>query len=159
MEKSYQEILRLLEQLGRPAAGLVYKGSRDYLVADMQPQDSAAARNLVERALVSPLEDPLYVVAIGAITNVASAILLDPAIIEHIVIVWLGGNALYWPTASEFNLKQDVSRRAFDLRLRRAAGAHPLYGRDDASADDTGRTGPLRARLQQHRRLPDRDCG
>jgi inosine-uridine nucleoside N-ribohydrolase len=64
----------------------------------------------------SPAEDPLYVVAIGAITNIASAILIEPAIIERIVIVWLGGNALYWPSASEFNLKQDVpaARIIFD---------------------------------------------
>ena len=52
--------------------------------------------------------DPLYVVAIGALTNVASAILKDPSIIERIVVVWLGGHALYWPTADEFNLQGDL---------------------------------------------------
>lgn len=50
----------------------------------------------------------MYVVAIGAITNVASAILMAPEIIEKIVVVWLGGNALYWPNNGEFNLIQDV---------------------------------------------------
>ena len=64
----------------------------------------------------SPVDDPLYVVAIGAITNIASAILIEPQIINHIVIVWLGGNALYWSTAKEFNLGQDIvaSRLIFD---------------------------------------------
>jgi inosine-uridine nucleoside N-ribohydrolase len=46
--------------------------------------------------------------AIGAITNIASAILLEPQIIERMVVVWLGGHALHWPHTKEFNLKQDL---------------------------------------------------
>ncbi len=38
----------------------------------------------------------LYVATIGAITNVASAILMEPEIITRIVVVWLGGHALHW---------------------------------------------------------------
>ena len=65
-------------------------------------------RDLIDRALASPDEDPIYVVAIGAITNVASALLLEPEIIKKIVVVWLGGHDLHWPHSVEFNLKQDV---------------------------------------------------
>ncbi|MBX2998199.1 MAG: nucleoside hydrolase [Caldilineaceae bacterium] len=106
MEKSYAEILRLLERLDWPAEGFVYRGSTDYLRDAMTPQPSAAAEDLVKRALASQ-ENPLYVVAIGAITNVASAILMEPSIIERIVVVWLGGHALSWAHTREFNLKQD----------------------------------------------------
>lgn len=108
MERSYAEILRLLDKMGRSAEGWVFKGSTGYLDSSLKPQPSAAATDLVRRALASPVDDPLYVVAIGAITNVASAILIEPKIIEHMVIIWLGGNALYWPHTREFNLKQDV---------------------------------------------------
>jgi purine nucleosidase len=108
MEKSYEEILRLLDKLSWPAEGLVYRGSTAYLDKSLQPQRNEAVTNLVERALASPADDPLYVVAIGAITNVASAILIEPSIIEKIVVVWLGGHALHWPHTKEFNLKQDV---------------------------------------------------
>jgi inosine-uridine nucleoside N-ribohydrolase len=55
-----------------------------------------------------PRSGPLYVAAIGAITNVASALLLEPAIADRIVVVWLGGHPPYWPTAREFNLQGDV---------------------------------------------------
>jgi inosine-uridine nucleoside N-ribohydrolase len=48
-------------------------------------------------------------VAIGAITNVASALLADPSLIERIVVVWLGGQPTYWPHTREFNLRQDVA--------------------------------------------------
>ena len=116
MEKSYEEIHRLLEKLNWPQRDFVYRGSPAYLDASLQPVESAAARDLIERALASPDNDPLYVVAIGAITNVASAVLLEPKIIEKIVVVWLGGHALHWPNTREFNLKQDVpaARLLFD---------------------------------------------
>jgi len=108
MEKSYEEILRLLSMMKQVDAPPVYKGSTHYLDLDQGPEESAAALNLVEHAMASPKDDPLYVVAIGAITNVASAILLEPQIIERIVVVWLGGHALHWPNTQEFNLRQDV---------------------------------------------------
>lgn len=108
MQKSYEEILRLLDRLGRSPEGLVYKGATGYLDADLQPQSSDAARDLVARAMASSPDDPLYVVGIAAITNIASAILIEPRIIERMVVVWLGGHALYWPNTVEFNLKQDV---------------------------------------------------
>ncbi|MDE2950451.1 MAG: nucleoside hydrolase [Chloroflexota bacterium] len=108
MEKSYEEILRLLDFLGRSADGFVFRGSTEYLGGEQQPQDNAAVRDLIDKALASPADDPLYVVAIGAITNVASALLLAPEIIEKIVVVWLGGHHLNWPHTREFNLAQDV---------------------------------------------------
>ena len=108
MEKSYEEILRLLDFLGADADGFAFRGSTEYVGSERQPQDNAAVRDLIDKALASPDDDPLYVVAIGAITNVASALLLEPEIIRKIVVVWLGGHNLNWPHAREFNLKQDV---------------------------------------------------
>ena len=69
---------------------------------------SDAATDMIERALTQDTDEPLYVVAVGAITNVASAILIAPEIIERIVVIWLGGNPLYWPHTREFNLAQDI---------------------------------------------------
>ena len=113
MEKSYAEILRLLERLDISPEGLVFRGATDVL-RDDAPQESAAVDDLIAKSQTAA--DPLYVVAIGALTNVASAILQDPAIIERIVVVWLGGHAHYWPTANEFNLQGDLvaSQVVFD---------------------------------------------
>jgi inosine-uridine nucleoside N-ribohydrolase len=108
MEKSYEEILRLLKMLKKPAEGFVFRGSTDYLKDASKPLDSEAVRDLIRRAKASTPQDPLYVVAIGCITNVASAILTEPEIIRNIVVVWLGGNGPDWPTQREFNLVQDV---------------------------------------------------
>ena len=107
MEQSYEEIVRVLERMGRSPDGFAFKGSRSYLPAGDESVPSPAVDDLVERAMVSR-EGPLYVVAIGAITNVASAILTRPEIVEHIVVVWLGGQPHGWHTAREYNLAQDV---------------------------------------------------
>ena len=108
MELSYDEIFRLLEKINFERDNFVFKGSKQYVGFDKKPISSAAADNIIESSLKCSEENPLYVIAIGAISNVASAILKEPEIIKKIVVVWLGGNALYWPQNSEFNLKQDV---------------------------------------------------
>ena len=115
MEKSYDEILRLLDFLGHaechtripPSDGFVYRGSRAFLADGETAVPSEAATDMIERAMAKT-DAPLYVVAVGAITNVASAILLEPEIIKNIVVVWLGGNPLYWSHTQEFNLAQDI---------------------------------------------------
>ena len=115
MEKSYQEILRLLDMLGVDAGGLAHRGSTAYLADPETPCESSAVADLVERASGDD-SSPLYVVAIGAITNVASAILTRPEILNHIVVVWLGGHAFHWRDTREFNLMQDIlaARVIFD---------------------------------------------
>ena len=114
MERSYDEILRLLDRLNVPDNNLVFRGSTGYLENIDTPQDSDAVRDLINKAMAS--DDLLYVVAIGAITNIASAILIEPEIIKRIVVVWLGGHEHSHHSTVEFNLKQDVlaARVVFD---------------------------------------------
>lgn len=107
MEKSYEEILKLLKLAGEHTP--VFKGSDTYLPNETTPVESPAARDLAARAMAYSPEKPLYVVAIGAITNVASALLMQPEIADRIVVVWLGGHAIDWPDTKEFNMKQDVA--------------------------------------------------
>jgi inosine-uridine nucleoside N-ribohydrolase len=116
MEKSYEEILRVLDRLGKSPEGFVFKGSTHWIKSLDEPERSPAALDLIERAKKSSPQDPLYVAAVGAITNVANAILIEPAIIQNIVVVWLGGNGHNWPSQREFNYMQDLkaSRVTFD---------------------------------------------
>ena len=106
MEKSYDEIIRLLERLGIGERDRVYRGSDRYLPSRTEAVDSEAARKIVELSKTG--DAPLYVTPIGAITFAASAILMDPSIIERIVVVWLGGQPTHSASAREFNLKPDV---------------------------------------------------
>jgi inosine-uridine nucleoside N-ribohydrolase len=107
MEKSYHEIVRLLQLMNIPHENFVYKGSETFMREKHKPVDSGAARDLIQRAMECA-DEPLYVAAIGAITNIASAILLEPEIVNKIVVVWLGGQPFYWDNAMEFNLQSDL---------------------------------------------------
>ena len=110
MERSYFEIKKVLKLAGEEALSeKVWRGSTEYLPDENTPVESEAAKDLAERAMSYTPEHPLYVVAIGAITNVASALLMNPAIKDNIVVVWLGGHAHQWPNTREFNMFQDVA--------------------------------------------------
>lgn len=118
MDMSYDEILLVADKMGIDCADKVYRGSDCYLERYDQPVESAAAARLIETARTASAESPLYVLAIGAVTNVASALLLAPDIIERIVVVWTAG----YPTTvtnivqPSFNMEQDMlaSQLLFD---------------------------------------------
>jgi len=118
MEKSYDEIVRLLNFLGRKSEGFAFRGSERYFENMDDVVDSPAARDLVAKAMARPEGSaPLFVVAIGAITNVVSALHMEPAIAKKIHVVWLGGRPLHDVTANEFNLSGDMnaSRELFEI--------------------------------------------
>ncbi|MER8403026.1 nucleoside hydrolase [Mesorhizobium sp. M1348] len=108
MELSHEEIFRVLDRLQVRPEGLVFKGVSDYVGPQKAVREAPAVDDLIKRARASSPEDPLYVVAIAAISNVASALIKAPDISDKIVVVWLAGNALEWPNANEFNLCQDL---------------------------------------------------
>jgi inosine-uridine nucleoside N-ribohydrolase len=108
MQQSYDEILLVFSKLGISAQGRVFRGGERYLTSMTDPVSSPAVEDLVARAS-RPSDRPLYVVAIGCATNIASALLLHPEIIPNIVVVWTSG----YPTTANipnysFNLEQDV---------------------------------------------------
>ena len=125
MIKSYDEIFKLIKlidesgyDMPKKAADVpVFKGSTRFMTPDKEPVISDAAENIVKT--VSESDEPVYVVAIGAITNVASAIQMKPDIIKNMVVIWLGGHAWNWKVTDEFNMRQDVpaAQIVFDSRV------------------------------------------
>jgi inosine-uridine nucleoside N-ribohydrolase len=117
MELSYREVVHVYRLLGADPRQVVFRGARGYLAAPDRPVRSEATDFLIERAMAAD-ERPLYVAAIGAPTNIASAILLEPRITEHIVVLWTSGYPSWSPLSNRpsLNLIQDVaaSRLLFD---------------------------------------------
>jgi hypothetical protein len=115
--RSYQEIERVFEKCGFPNNGRIFHGSPGYLTSLETPIDSPAATFIVERARAEP-ERPLYVCAMGALTNIASALLMAPDIVRNIVVVWTSGFPSYAPLSNRpsLNLVQDhlASQLLFD---------------------------------------------
>lgn len=110
MLKSYDEIIKLLDLCDRnDLKGIVFKGSGKYLPDENTPVKSDAAEFMARLSDSYSPENPLYIVAIGAITNVASAFLLNPKMSENTVVVWLAGKAHHFGNCEEFNMSQDYS--------------------------------------------------
>jgi inosine-uridine nucleoside N-ribohydrolase len=118
MELSYREILKVYDLLDENPAGKVYRGSQDYLTSLDEPIRSPAVEFLIDRAL-SDEEGLLYIAAIGCATNIASAILLAPEIIDRIVVLWTSSYpsaVTYLSNIVSLNLMQDrvASQLLFD---------------------------------------------
>ena len=117
------EILRLLERLDLDPDDRVLRGATRFLPDVETPVLNPASEDLIKRARAIPEGELLYVAAIGAITDVAAAILLEPAIIERIAVVWLGGQPLHAPSADEYNLRGDPEA----VRVVLTSGVPLLY--------------------------------
>lgn len=113
-ELSYQEILKIYELLDEDASGKVFRGSLSFLDSLEKPIHSPAVTHLIERAMADD-ERPLYVVAIGALTNIASAILIEPQIRERIVVVWTAAYPTFTNLSNRpsMNLIQDLLASQF----------------------------------------------
>lgn len=107
MEKSYGEIGRVLKVCRREGTVETFKGCPTPISEspNFAPVDSPATRNIIKVAHES--DEVVYILTIGACTNVVSAILTDPTIKDKICVIWLGGMCLEYPDLDEFNLVQD----------------------------------------------------
>lgn len=114
MEKSFEEIFKVMRLVDPTASIPVYRGSTHFLRDEKTPVESDAATNLINTVMNS--DKPVIIVAIGAITNVASAIIKCPSLAKRAGVVWLGGNALHHWHNQEFNFRQDIcaARVVFD---------------------------------------------
>jgi hypothetical protein len=116
-EMSYAEIHKVYECLGLDPAEKVRRGSPGYLASLDDPIRSPSAELIVERAMAAS-DRPLYVAAMGCLTNIASALLMEPAIRNNMVVLWTAGHPTfsYRGNAGSLNLEQDVlaSQLLFD---------------------------------------------
>jgi len=109
MERSYHEILNVFGKLGIDPGQRVKRGATRYLPSRTEPVPSEAAEHLIACAMRDD-DRPLYVAAIGCLTNVASAILMEPEIVRRIVVTWTAGYPT-WVNRSNidsFNMVQDM---------------------------------------------------
>ena len=107
MERSYGEINRVLEHMGLAGRVPLFKGAEKSLSETGIPEESEGAKFIIEEALRDD-ERPLFVLNMGAITNLASAYELNPAIADRLVAIWIGGGA-YPLGGMDFNAGNDVA--------------------------------------------------
>ena len=67
-----------------------------------QAQHSAAAYDIIKRAKERSSENKLKIIALGALTNVSSALFIEPSISDKIDVYWLG---------STYDFEKDILRK------------------------------------------------
>lgn len=116
MLKSYQEILKVLDLMDRnELQSIVYKGSNRTLSNESDSVPSEAVDNLIKLSQAYSKENPLYVVAVAGLTNIASALLKDPTLVNRMVLVWLGGHSYDWSVDPSFDLWEGYPNEEFNL--------------------------------------------
>ena len=130
MKKSYAEIRRILSLAGREDLfPQVFPGSETYLPDEKTPVPSPAADRICTIGMEYSSERPLYVVAIGAITNVASALIRKPELKERIVVVLAGRPRARLAGLPRIQHDAGCRRSPGGIRMRRPVGTAALHGR------------------------------
>ena len=112
MLDSRAEIDLLLKLMNMEGQVRVANGAEVAIPDEKTPQDSEGARLIIEESLKATPESPLHVAFLGPLTDMASAILLDPEIVNRpVVVVWIGGqgyDGIGDSKRMEFNLSNDI---------------------------------------------------
>ena len=113
MEESREEIDLLLNLMNLNGQVVVVNGAAIGIADEQTPRDSAGAQLIIEESKLASADDPLYLAFLGPLTDMATAILLDPEIVDRdIIVVWIGGVG-YGGVDScpgiEFNLSNDIA--------------------------------------------------
>ncbi|MEK3914193.1 nucleoside hydrolase [Paenibacillus sp. FSL H7-0331] len=106
MLDSVKEIKHLLDIMGLSGEYSVFHGAECAMQDEWTPALSEGAELIVREAM-SDDQRPLFVIFLGAITDLASAYLMNPGIADRLTAVWIGGGT--WPDGGEeFNLANDI---------------------------------------------------
>src|SRR5262249_11611777 len=107
----------LLDAMGIADRHVIHRGSEVALRTATDAHDTAAARAIIAEAHRDDTRLPLYFAAGAGLTDLASALLLDPTIARKITLVWIGGGEYpehAWEPprrddTMEYNLSIDVT--------------------------------------------------
>jgi inosine-uridine nucleoside N-ribohydrolase len=117
MLDSRAEIDKLLDLMDLAGRIPVANGGATALPDENTPVPSAGAQMIIDQAMADD-DRPLYVAFLGPLTDMASAILMEPRINQrNVICVWIGGGA--WPTGGrEFNLMNDIAAANVVMRSK-----------------------------------------
>lgn len=128
MTQSAVQLRRVRRAMGREDIP-VRKGTAGYLTDGPSPH-SEAVDDLIERTVGAGMD--LTLVCIGAVTNLACALSLEPRVAEHLSVVCLGGQPPWSWDDGEFNFSSDpdatsaVLAAALDLMIVPCRGVAEL---------------------------------
>ncbi len=96
LDRTVREIETVLEKAGMAGKYPVRRGSDPIQYIDF-PEESEGVDFIIERAMAGDAENPLFVVGLGAATNIACAYMKEPQIADRVIVVWHGRSR--WPVS------------------------------------------------------------
>lgn len=117
MIDSRKEIDHLLDLMDLSGRIPVANGAPNSIPDESTPVVSDGAQMIIDQAMADD-DRPLYVAFLGPVTDMASALLMDPRLNErNVICVWIGGGV--WPTGNrEFNLSNDIAAANVVMRSK-----------------------------------------
>lgn len=107
MKASFDDAARVANLVGEAASGVpIYAGCKHPLDGGEDPLEIPGVKALVEEVRRDDAR-PLYLLAMGALSDVALALRCAPELAEHAVLVWVGGGR-YPQGGHEANLHRDI---------------------------------------------------
>lgn len=104
--QSYQEMKKVVSLMELEHVKILH-GCDHAMTSETQAVPSEATSFIIEEALRDD-ERPLFIICQGAVTNVASALIMRPEIGKKITVIWVGGTN-YPIGGYEFNSLNDVN--------------------------------------------------
>ncbi len=86
-----EKVNELLSAMGLTGKYRVVEGAAQGMDTMTVAKDSEGARLIIEEAMRTDTQSPLYVVCGAGLTNIASAYLLQPEIAKRLTLIWIGG--------------------------------------------------------------------
>lgn len=107
IENSVNAINTVLEKAGMSGRFPVKRGASPFQYS-ATPVESEGVDFIIERAMAADKKAPLWIISLGACTDVASAWLKRPEIAQNLVVFW-HGRTRYWPEKCwGFNVYNDL---------------------------------------------------
>ena len=107
--RSFEEMIKI-RSLVDPFSEIPVRMGSACQMPDIRTAVSSPAADFIIETARMMTDEPLYLLGIGAPTNIASALVKAPDIIDKVVVVWLGGNEVKLESnAGEFNMDQDFN--------------------------------------------------
>jgi inosine-uridine nucleoside N-ribohydrolase len=104
---SFEEAKKVMSLMDLEGACPLVEGAPTPMRSETEPVFSQGAQLIIDEAMKTD-ERPLYVASLGAITDVAAAVLAEPRVASRMTCVWVGGDE-YPGGDIEFNLWQDIN--------------------------------------------------
>jgi purine nucleosidase len=130
MEASWEEVNLLLRLMQLEGKVCVAPGAKRAMPDEKTPCPSSGAELIVAEAMKDDPR-PLNILFYGPLTDMASAMLIEPRICErNLHVIWVGGADAQPHYGKEFNLSNDVHAANLVLRSRIPLSQipYPLYG-------------------------------